>query len=61
MIIKTQEICKVHPDNRVIDFQTQNEWKIQLSMAINFISFNDSNEICTLCTKSNNVEIMVGE
>ena len=26
------------------DRKTQGEWKIQLTMAINFISFKDSNE-----------------
>ena len=35
--------------------------KIQLTMAINFISSKpDSDEICTMCTKSNNAEIMMG-
>ena len=38
------------------------EWihpKIQLTMAINFISSKDSEETCTMHTKSNNVEIMM--
>ena len=29
-------------------------------MAINFISSKDSDETCTMCAKSNNVEIMIG-
>ena len=36
------------------------EWKIQLKMAVNFISSNDSDETRTMHTKSNNVEIMMG-
>ena len=40
--------------------ETPSEWKIQLTMAINFISSIDSDETCTMHTKSNNVEIIVG-
>ena len=40
--------------------KTSSEWKIQLTMAINFISSKDSDETRTIHTKSNNVEIMVG-
>ena len=41
--------------------KTQSEWKIQLTIAINFISSKpDSNETHTMCTKSYNVEIMMG-
>ena len=36
------------------------EWKIQLTMAINFISSKDSDETRTMHTKSDNVEIMIG-
>ena len=39
---------------------TQSEWKIQLTMAINFISSKDSEGTRTMHTKSNNVEIMMG-
>ena len=35
-------------------------WKIQLTMAINFISSKDSDETRTMHTRSNNVQIMVG-
>ena len=44
----------------IIDYKTQGEWKIQLTMSINFISSNDSDEIHNLHTKSNNIEIMMG-
>ena len=33
-------------------------WKIQLTMATNFISSKDSSETRTMHTKSNNIEIM---
>ena len=43
------------------DHKTQSEWKIQLTMAINFISSKDSDETRTMHAKSNNVEIMMGK
>ena len=36
------------------------EWKIQLTMAIHFISSKDSDETRNMHTKSNNVTIMIG-
>ena len=42
------------------DHKTQGEWKIQLTMVINFISSKDSDEIHTMHTKSNNVEVLIG-
>ena len=33
---------------------------MQLTMVINFISSKDSDEICTMHTKSHNIEIMMG-
>ena len=37
-----------------------NEWKIQLNMSINFISFNDAGEIPTFFVWSDNEEIRSG-
>ena len=54
---KTQGEWKIHSGNTVIDYKTEGEWEIKLTMAINFISSNDSNETCTMYTKSNNIEI----
>ena len=54
---KTQGEWKIHSGNTVIDYKTEGEWKIKLTMAINFIPSNDSNETCTMHTKSNNIEI----
>ena len=42
------------------NLKTQCEWKIQLTMAINVFSFKDSEETRTMHTKSNNIEILIG-
>ena len=42
------------------DYKTRREWKIQLTMPINFISLKDSTETRTIYTKSRNIEIMMG-
>ena len=39
--------------------KTQGEWKIHLTMAINFISSKDSDETRTMHTKNGTVEIMM--
>ena len=58
---KTQGEWKVHSDNKVINYRSHREWKIQLTMVINFKSSKDSDEIrTTMHTKSNNIEIMMG-
>ena len=53
---KTLKNLRVHSSN-----ETQfGEWKIQLTMSINFISFKDSDETCSMDTKSANIEIVMG-
>ena len=42
------------------DHKTQGEWKIQLTMVINFLSSKDFDEIRTMRAKSNNIEINMG-
>ena len=44
----------------IIDYKTQGEWKIQLTMSINFISSIDSDETRNLHSKSINIEIILG-
>ena len=44
----------------VNDNKTQGEWKIHLTMAINFFSSKNSEETRTMCSKNNNIEIMMG-
>ena len=36
------------------------EWKIQLTMRINFVSLLDSGRNCIMDSKSNNVETIIG-
>ena len=57
---KTCGLVRYHSGNKTWIEKTPSEWKIQLTMAINFISSKDSNEARTMHTKSNNVEIMMG-
>ena len=42
------------------DLKTQGEWEIQSTISINFISSKDSNETRTMHTKSDNMEMMIG-
>ena len=43
------------------DYKTQSEWKIQLTMEINFISSKpDSDDTHTMRANSDNIEIIIG-
>ena len=53
-------IIKPHLSDMINNHKTQSEWKIQLTMQINFISSKHSNETRNMHTKSNNIEIMMG-
>ena len=55
---KARGLARYHSGNKTLTEETSSEWKIRLTMAINFTSFKDFNE--TMHTKSNNVEIMMG-
>ena len=57
---KTHGLARYHSADKSWLVKTSSEWKIQLTMAINFISSKDSDETRTMHTRSNNVEIMVG-
>ena len=57
---KTRSLVRYHSVNKAWVEETSSEWKIQLTMAINFISSKASDETRTMHTKSNNVEIMIG-
>ena len=58
---KTPKNLSVHSSNEVIDYETQyGEWKIQLTMSINFISSKDSDETRNMHAKSDNIEMMMG-
>ena len=57
---KTPKKLRLHSSNEV-DYETQyGEWEIRLTVSINFISCKDSNETPNMYTKSNNIEIMMG-
>ena len=43
----------------ISDHKTQGEWKIHLTMIVNFISSKDSKEMRTMHTKSYNIELMI--
>ena len=57
---KTYGLVRYHSGNKTWLEETSSEWKIQLTMAINFISSKGFDETRTMHTKSNNVEIMIG-
>ena len=57
---KTHGLIRYHSGNKSWLKKTSSEWKIQLTMAINFISSKDSDETLTMHKKSYNVEIMIG-
>ena len=42
------------------DHKTEGEWKIQLTMTIDFMSSKNSEETRTMRTKNHNIEIMIG-
>ena len=46
---------------KTIDDDIFGEWKIQLTMWINFISSLDPGEMHTMDSKSKNVEILMGD
>ena len=50
---------KPYLSNMINNRKTQGEWKIQLTMEINFISSKDSNEARTIHAKSDNIEIII--
>ena len=43
----------------IIDLQISDMWKIQLTIAINFISSKDADEQCVMHSKSENIEVML--
>ena len=43
----------------IYNLKNSDTWKIQLTIAINFICSKDTNEKCVIHSKSNNIEIMI--
>ena len=54
------DIIRPYLSDMINDHKTQSEWKIQLTMQINFISSKDSDETRNMHTKSDNIEIIIG-
>ena len=52
---KTHGLVRYNSGNKSWLEETSSEWKIQLTMTINFISSKDSGDTRTMHTKSNNV------
>ena len=50
---------KPYLGNIINDHKTKGEWKIHLVMAINFFSSKDSEEIRTMHSRSDNIEILI--
>ena len=58
---KTPKKIRFYKGNKVIDYKTQyGNWKIRLTMSINFISSKDCDETRNMHTKSDKIEIMMG-
>ena len=58
---KAQGKLKIHSGNTVKKHKTHREWKIHLTMVVNFISSNeDSSKTCTMHAKTDHIEIMMG-
>ena len=62
MLLTEKYLDKMRPYLRDIinDHETQEEWKIQFKIKINFISSKDSNKTRTMHSKSDNIEIIQG-
>ena len=54
------DIIRSYLGDMINDHKIQSEWKIQLTMPINFISSKDSDETCTMHTESDNIKIIIG-
>ena len=54
------DIIKPYLKDMIDHYKSKGEWKIQITMAIIFISFIDRNKTQVMHTKSDNVEIMNG-
>ena len=47
---------KLYLRNTIIDLQSSDTWKIQLTIAINFVSSKDAEEECVMHSRSNNIK-----
>ena len=54
------DIIRPYLKDMIDNHKARNEWKIQLTMRIIFVSFTDANETCEMHTESDNITIMRG-
>ena len=54
------DIIRPYLKDMIDNYKARDEWKIQLTMRIIFVSFIDANETRVMHTKSDNIEIMSG-
>ena len=54
------DMIRLYLSDIINDHKTQGQWKIQLTMTINFISSNHSDETRTMHIKSDSTEIIIG-
>ena len=55
------DMIRPYLSDMITDYKTQGEWKIQLTLSINFIYSNGSDETRNLRSKSDNIEVMMGD
>ena len=53
-------MIRLYLSDIINSYKTQGGLKIYLTMAINFFSSKDSEETCTMYSKSDNIEVMIG-
>ena len=53
-------MIKQYSVNIIHNPKTQNEWKIQLALAINFVSSKDLKKTRTMYRNSDNIDIKIG-
>ena len=54
------DIIRPYLRDMINNHKTHEEWKIQLTVRITFISSLNTIEVCIMNSKSDNIEIMVG-
>ena len=59
-VIEYLKMIRPYLSDMINDHETYGEWKIQLTMAIDFMPSKDSDEIRTMDTKSHDTEIIMG-
>ena len=59
---KGDKILSLKEYLNLIEYKLKGEWKVQLTIEVNFISLKPgSDETCIMYTRSNNIEIMFGD